>query len=159
MNALISDRTRNTIFYILLGIAVISVSISIIIGHKQDVIYYNDYQSFQQIDSSSAPLAGELVEKYPTSFILLWKYARCLEENGNYYLAEKYLDKARVQCQFLVADLNYLIDYGNVLYYQGKYAKSRKYFSKAQEIFSNSDNAKQLTKILKDIDNKLENGR
>jgi tetratricopeptide (TPR) repeat protein len=159
-----SGRMRNVIVYLLVLAAIVGISVSFSIGKEQEKGYQRDYERYQTVIGNMQEGNWEeadremkpLLHAYANSSFLQWQYAVILAQQLKYEEATIYFLKAQKQRPFLVRDQRYLMQFAEVLYYQGNYAKAKKYFEEAKRINTAPQLSAAVDQILNDINHKLE---
>lgn len=117
----------------------------------QNAIYLMRQANFAE----ALPVLQDVLRNQPDSYLATLNYGHSLIKLGRFEDAKIYLDKAREQRPFVVTNPTYLLDYGNVLYAEGKYKEAKKYFLFFQENNKNPAITDKVNQMLTDLDEKL----
>lgn len=157
-----SRKTRNRIVYTLIFVAIIGITVAVWLGVEQDEKYKDDARRTsifsQQMEEGKYIEAEKTIKKlvsdYPTSYVLLWQYGRCLALQGKDREAYKYYEKTRIQRPFVVRNSQYLLHAGETLYKLGDYEKARIYLTKGKELEASPQTIQQIDAFLQKIEHR-----
>jgi predicted Zn-dependent protease len=163
MEERVSGRTRNFVVYGLFLFVIIGITISLVTGSKQEEQYRSESQIYETAKkkmqekkfTEAEKQIGQLLSLHPDSYVLQWQYALILSQQKKYEEASKYFVKAQKQRPFLVRNQQYLMQFGEVLYHQGNYARAKRYFEEGKRINTDPKLSAMVDPLLNDINNKL----
>jgi predicted Zn-dependent protease len=163
MEEKISGRMRNMMVYSLLGLTIVGLAILVVIGNKQDEKYKKENELYQVAQSQlreakfneAEKNLEQLLANHSNNYNLQWQYALSLAAQQKYDQASKYFLKAQQQRPFLVRDQKFVMQFGEVLYHQGNYAKAKRYLEEGKRINTDPELSLKVDPLLNDINSKI----
>lgn len=162
----LNGRHRNYIFLIILGLTLVCISSALITSQRQDQVFRNNYQRYQQ----AIALMGE--KKYDqalqsfqsldadsqATYQVLYMSAFCESQSGDYAAAARHMQMAREARPALVQEPRFLQRYGVIFFRLGDYPQAALYLRESLKYPSDTAAVQEAHKYLEEI-NQLQNGR
>ncbi len=163
MNILKIPKT-NLVFLLLLLFTLMYTLTALVTGANQDTTFNQNYSLLQDAGSmldqrdpvQAEPILRQLLDKQPNSYIVLWDYGISLAGQGKLTDAEYFFARAEAERPFLVDNPTFLIQYGQVLYSEGKYAAAQKYLARLGKIPTDPKILQAAQPMLADLKTKLQ---
>ncbi len=163
MNILKMPKT-NLVFLVLLASTLIYALFALGLGAQQDRRFNQDYSLFQTAGSmldqgnprGAEPTIRQLLDQQPTSYILLWDYGISLAGLGDFARADYFFARTEAQRPFVVNNPTFLIQYGQVLFTEGKYAEAKKYLLRLNQVTNDPKFLQLAQPMLAEIKTKLQ---
>lgn len=160
-----TDRIRVQVFIGIIGIILIGLLYSNIMGNKQNEEFKKDYLLYQ----SSLTMLQEnqgveakkvlttLAEKYPNQYIISRYAGLAYAMIGENQAAETYYQKAIDQRPFLQVDPMFILQFGEIAYFNENYAKAKAYLVESKRYSANKQYFQNIDGKLADIELKINN--
>jgi tetratricopeptide (TPR) repeat protein len=154
--------------YIILSILVaciIVISATFYIGSNNNAISKNDFESYtnaaqlikaKQTENALMSLV-ELDNKYPENVFIMRLLGYAYTSSGNFKLGSSYFEKGLELNPMFQLDFYFMLQYGETLYYNGEYEKSRVVLEKCLELQHPKTYEKKINSFLLKISQKGEN--
>ncbi|MEN6460940.1 MAG: tetratricopeptide repeat protein [Syntrophomonas sp.] len=160
MNADISGRHRNRLFFAILVLCLMTITIIIAIAKQQNKAYEDNYSRYQQaiqfISQNNYPAARKLLNGLDQNsrecYQVYIARAICAENLGDMTSAAQFIKKARDTRPALLTDQAFLVLYGEILCRSGEFDRAKLYLLESLKYHPNSEQAKRAHVYLKLID-------
>jgi|GEM_PF-6199753 len=130
-----TGEIRNRIFYILVCFGIAVIAFGCIRGSEQDKQFYNDYVKYQQaaqLTNENRPkeaidILKPLLTKYPESSMLFYEFGIAYYQEKDYESSVKYMKKFIDKRPTILYNKQFLVQYGEILFYANDLDMSRRY--------------------------------
>ncbi len=135
----VNRLTRNKIFWLVLGIVIVSLLLAGGLAKKQNLLLAQHEETYQQgvatLQSGdfrkAIQLFASLPPGYGDSFQALYYTAFAYSHLKDFSQARSYMQKAQEARPAFLADPQFLVEYGEILYETGDFELSRLYLTRA----------------------------
>ena len=135
----VNRLTRNKIFWLVLGVVIVSLLLAGGLAKKQNLLLAQHEETYQQgvatLQSGDFRKAIQLFSSLPPgygdSFQALYYTAFAYSHLKDFSQARSYMQKAQEARPAFLADPQFLVEYGEILYETGDFELSRLYLTRA----------------------------
>jgi tetratricopeptide (TPR) repeat protein len=139
---MMSERLCRYVFYCLFVLALIGISYVHWKGESQDQEFKRDYIQYQQAfefikqgnGEQALQLLQPLLKKYPNRYNIMRNVGLAYAMKNDFQHASLYYEKAITQRPFLQEDPIFTLQFGEILYFNGEYAKAKAYLEKSKQL-------------------------
>ncbi|QAV25722.1 hypothetical protein BTDUT50_02885 [Neobacillus thermocopriae] len=130
-----------------------------VVGRGQAKEFINDYARYEQaieaIKEENGKLAiqllNPLLEKYPNRYLLLHYLGLAYAIDNDFERAVSYYDKALQQRPFLQVDPIFTLQFGEILYFKGDYAKAKVFLERSKQLNGSEPFHERIEQLLATI--------
>jgi Tfp pilus assembly protein PilF len=136
------EKLYNSVFYCLLLLGIIGISYTHWKGERQNQEFKRHYIEYQQAlqfiqqgnGEKALQLLQPLLEKYPDRYNIMRYLGLAYAIKEDFQQASLYYEKAIKQRPFLQEDPIFTLQFGEILYFNGEYAKAKAYLEKSKQL-------------------------
>ncbi|EQB94187.1 MULTISPECIES: tetratricopeptide repeat protein [Geobacillus] len=111
-------------------------------GQQQDEMFRNDYIEYQKAIQAmqqgrveeALPQLQSLLDKYPDRYNIMRTLGLAYAMKNDFQKAAFYYDRAIQKRPFLQQDPIFTLQFGEILYYNGEYAKAKAYLEQSRRL-------------------------
>jgi len=137
-----NEKWSTFVFYSLLVFVLISIGFVRFEGKKQDKEFQEDYVQYQQAiewvkqnkGEQALSLLKPLAKKYPERYNIMRYTGLAYALKNDFKSASTYYQKAIDKRPFLQVDPMFTLQFGQILYFNGEYEKSKAYLEKSKQL-------------------------
>jgi tetratricopeptide (TPR) repeat protein len=159
------NQINSYIKYLILGMVIVCLivfSITFYIGKSENMDSKNDFDSYsnavQLINSNQTEQAilqlKVLIEKYPNNSYITRMLGIAYSSSGDFKLASYYCQESLKLHPTLQLDIDFMVQYGEILYFNGEYKKAKVFLDHALKLSEARSHKKEINNILLKIQRK-----
>ncbi|AEH46341.1 Tetratricopeptide repeat-containing protein [Parageobacillus thermoglucosidasius C56-YS93] len=157
-----SEKMRRLCFLSTFVLIVLCVSYGIFKGKNQDQIYKNRYEQYiyaqhllqEQKANEALPILKKLYRQYPDRYNIMRDLGLAYALAGDFSKASFYYDKALEQRPFLRIDPIFMVQFGEISYFNGEYAKAKVLLEEARQLAGSEKYHQRIDELLTSIQSK-----
>lgn len=141
-NLLMYGKWDRYVFLSLLVFILSGISYAHWKGQQQDEQFLKDYNEYQQAIQlmqqrqveQALPILQSLSSKYPDRYNIMRTLGLAYAMKNDFHKAAFYYEKAIRKRPFLQQDPIFTLQFGEILYYKGEYAKAKAYLEQSKKL-------------------------
>jgi tetratricopeptide (TPR) repeat protein len=158
-----SEKMRRLCFLSIFALIALCVSYGILKGKNQDQVYKNQYKQYiyaqyllgeQKVDEA-LPVLKKLYKQHPERYNIMRDLGLAYALTGDFSKASFYYDKALKQRPFLQVDSIFMVQFGEISYFNGEYLKAKVVLEKAKQLDGSQKYHQRIDELLASIQSKL----
>ncbi|KPC99191.1 Tetratricopeptide repeat protein [Geobacillus sp. BCO2] len=158
-NLLMHGKWDRYVFLSLLVLILSGISYAHWKGQQQDEQFLKDYTEYQQAvqlmqqgrAEQALPLLRSLLGKYPDRYNIMRTLGLAYAMKNDFQKAAFYYEKAIRKRPFLQQDPIFTLQFGEILYYNGEYAKAKAYLEKSKQLPGSETYHARIDELLSQI--------
>ncbi|MBB5324196.1 putative Zn-dependent protease [Anoxybacillus tepidamans] len=151
-----SERLNRYVFFGLIVFVFAGIGYAYWKGERQDQQFKQDYiqyqQAFEWIKQSNGEQALQLLQpllkKYPDRYNIMRYVGLAYAMKNDFRRASLYYEKAITQRPFLQEDPIFTLQFGEILYFNGEYAKAKAYLEKSKQLPGSENYHSRIDELL-----------